>query len=535
MNKTQHKSSDVKILQEIKKCKTDFIYFANTYLKIVTKDGQLITLHLNDAQEAIYRRVIDNPHLMVLKARQLGSSTVIAAYFFWLACFNVNKRIAVVAHTGDAVKNIFRIYQCFLNNLPKFIKFPVNNSNTNEIVFKHGSRIRVGSSKTESFRGATYDCIHASEYAFWSDIKAAIASLFQTAQGASTIILESTPNGLNEAYSLWNEQSGFDRLFLGWQMDPEYVSEIEPIQLTLHERKYIKDNNIPRIQANWIVNTLRINCANNWNTLNQEYPINATVAFVMSGARVFNCVFPATKWQPGSLEWEKPKKYHPYLIGVDVASGSPGGDFSAFVILDINDKKDIKTVGSYYGRETPATMFKTLLAAAKKYNAFIVVESNTYGLSILERLREAEWPYIYRRVKYDKISKRHTENLGFATTGHSRPLLMSKLEEYINNGWLEPHCPRLKNEINTFIYNENGKQGHEVGAHDDMIFAHALALMGLDQVQEYKEAVKKAVKPTTISEILQWECATGELYKNHGEEEFWDQEESPLQGFDPHE
>ena len=46
MNKTQQ----AKILKEVKLCKDDFEYFANTYLKIINKDDKLVPLHLNNIQ-----------------------------------------------------------------------------------------------------------------------------------------------------------------------------------------------------------------------------------------------------------------------------------------------------------------------------------------------------------------------------------------------------------------------------------------------------------------------------------------------------
>jgi len=96
---------------ELVKCANDFVYFANTYLKIVDKNNQLISLKLNPAQEKIFETLQENPHLAILKARQLGSTTFIAAFFFWKTLFTPNEKTAVIAHTREAAENIFR---CFL-------------------------------------------------------------------------------------------------------------------------------------------------------------------------------------------------------------------------------------------------------------------------------------------------------------------------------------------------------------------------------------------------------------------------------------
>jgi len=521
--KLSKKQAEKKQLQTIAKCKSDFSYFCR-YLKIVTKNGDLVPLKLNPAQQKIIDAAEANPHVMILKARQLGSSTVIAAYFFWKAILTPNTRIAVVAHTGEAVKSLYRIYQGFYKNLPKWLQLPQDRANIHEMVFKHGSRIKIGSAKSESFRGSTYDCIHASEYAFWSDISTSIASLFQTAQGDSCIILESTPNGLNDAYRLWNENIEFEKVFLSWLDDPEYISAHAPDNLSSREREYIRFHNLNKKRAAWAVNTLRVQCANNWNTFNQEYPVSVEVAFITSGARVWaDHVFPNVKLKVGALQLHKPQKYHAYIMGVDTASGSPGGDYSAFAILDVTNKKKPFTVASFYDKTPPAEFAAVCLAAAKKYNAFVVVENNTYGLSILERLVEAEWPHLFRRVAYDRIANKWQEKLGFNTNQSTRPLLVARLEEFVNKEWLTATCPRMQLEMNTFIYNNRGKPEHDVGQHDDMLFAHALALMGLDQVNDYRNEVKKKAKPRSIEEILEWERATGSIYSKA--KSFWDDEQ----------
>ena len=46
-----------------------------------------------------------------------------------------------------------------------------------------------------------------------------------------------------------------------------------------------------------------------------------------------------------------------------------------------------------------------------------------------------------------------------------------------------------------------------------MIFAHGLALMGLDQIEQVKDDVVRQ-KPKTIVELLQYERATGRSYQN---------------------
>ena len=214
-----------KIFKEIKRCATDFAYFAEKHIRIVDINGKETNLQINEAQRRIFKSVTQNPHLMVLKARKLGSTTVIAAYFLWKALFNKNNRIAVVAHTDDAARAIFQIYQFMYANLPTELKIPAEKNRHNELRLKTGSQIKVGSAASEGFRGQTYQYIHASEYAFWPNLEKSIAALFGTADANATIILESTANGLNQAYEMWNQENAFEKMFLGWKLDKRYVRD----------------------------------------------------------------------------------------------------------------------------------------------------------------------------------------------------------------------------------------------------------------------------------------------------------------------
>mgnify|MGYP003128871007 FL=1 len=106
--------------------------------------------------------------------------------------------------------------------------------------------------------------------------------------------------------------------------------------------------------------------------------------------------------------------------------------------------------------------------------------------------------------------------------------MLARLQEYISREWLAVTEENLKHEMNTFVFNKNGKPEADTGKHDDMIMATALALMGMDQVEPDIE-VKKQPKPNSLSEMLQFELQTGKLYRksSHFFEEEEDESPSP--------
>lgn len=507
--------------EEVKRCRDDFLYFSSKYLKIVTKDSRLGNLHLNTAQKSIIKGFSSNNHVMLLKARQLGSTTGIAAYFFWKALFRPYTTVAVVAHTDQAVKKIFEIYRLYYSELPDFLKLETSKSRENEIKFITGSSIRVGSASSQSFRGGTYNLIHASEYAFWNNMDETIASLFSTATESAQIILESTANGMNDAYEMWTRDNGFTKIFLGWKADAEYALD-EPYfdDPTEEEVEYSYENKLNEKQFNWMVKTLRTKCANNWNIYNQEFPAQATDAFITSGSPFFPVSYQVLDTKDGYEEYDDPKKFGIYIMGVDTATGSPGGDYSAFMVLDATVRDSIKMVASFYERMPPSLFAKRVLKTCNKYNPLLVIETNSYGLSILEGVQSAGYPHLYRNTSFDKVTNSWRNQLGFSTNVKTRPLLFSRLYEYVTRGWLEIKCPRFMSEANRLRYNSRGKVEASPGQHDDMIMATGFALMGLDQVADIEEEVKRSFKPSNLREVLEWECATGRKWNDAKDSEF---------------
>ena len=103
--------NDPKVLEEIKKCREDFSYFAGKYLKILdAENNKFIKFKPNFAQLRLLDAIGKNNWVYCLKARQVGITTGIAAINFWKALFTPNYKVAVIAHTNKSAKNIFEIY-----------------------------------------------------------------------------------------------------------------------------------------------------------------------------------------------------------------------------------------------------------------------------------------------------------------------------------------------------------------------------------------------------------------------------------------
>ncbi len=74
-------------------------------LKIINKDGKLVTLKLNNEQMKIIEALEKGGDVLVGKARQIGSSTIISAYIFWKTYSSISPiTCAILSHKLDSSK-----------------------------------------------------------------------------------------------------------------------------------------------------------------------------------------------------------------------------------------------------------------------------------------------------------------------------------------------------------------------------------------------------------------------------------------------
>ena len=326
----------------------------------------------------------------------MGSSTIIAAYYFWKTHFTPNLKTLVAAHTAEAAQEIFTIYTTFYEYLPPWMKigqFALMKDNVKAMRYVHGGGIRVTTASSPSARGGTPHQLHLSEFAHYTNMEVTIGAIMASLPDGCTIVKETTANGLNDAYGAWTEDDGTCKVFFPWMADPSYVRSKKPRRTPKEMTRYRKEHNLTKEQFYWACNAFYERCAGQWKLWNQEFPATAEMAFVSSGDRFFSMTFPNVRINrdnhrefEGYREYLKPKPYHVYSIGVDVASGSASGDYSSYVVLDATNKESPLIAATYYGKCPPETLADLVLREGQKYNSLITVEVNGYGLGVVNFL-----------------------------------------------------------------------------------------------------------------------------------------------------
>ena len=123
-----------------------------------------------------------------------------------------------------------------------------------------------------------------------------------------------------------------------------------------------------------------------------------------------------------------------------------------------------------------------LLQTAKEYgNALIVVENNNIGYNVLEKIIEKKYTNIYYSIKstheyVDQVQAEYMNNSvpGFSTSSKTRPLVVSKLEEFVRNKLIKTYSSRFAEELSTFVWS-NGRPEAMRNRNDDLIMSLAIA------------------------------------------------------------
>src|SRR5208282_768250 len=202
-------------------------------LKIRIKKGGVRYLRMNRAQQEYSRRC--GKRNIVLKARQVGITTYIAARFFMQTITRPGTLTVQVAHSDESAQAIFNIVQRFWENLPKAMlkgALVKSRSNVRQIVFPRlDSEYRVETADDNAGRGMTIHNLHCSEVSRWPrNGLETLASLRAAVVPDGDIVLESTANGATGVfYEEWQKaaETGYTQHFFPWWYEPSYKEDAE--------------------------------------------------------------------------------------------------------------------------------------------------------------------------------------------------------------------------------------------------------------------------------------------------------------------
>jgi hypothetical protein len=457
-----------------------FEYWCRHYVHIQHPEQGAILFDLRPMQLQIMQEWMTERYSLVLKARQIGWSTLVANYALWLAFFWPDQLIVMLSRKDDDAVKLLGKADYAYKRLPEWMRErgpKRKTQNVKDITFDNGSQIDSLPSKEDPARSRTVSLVVVDEWAFLPNAEEAWASIEPIADIGGRVIGLSTANGWGDFFhTQWVKANAgiglFKPMFFPWNAVPE------------------RDDNWYEAKRTSMLE---------WQ-LHQEYPSTPEEAFIKSGRPVFDVEALSTmyvsepdvgfldtldggtrapmfrKFSNGPLRvWEYPTIGHGYVIGSDVAEGLEHGDYSAAYVIDTTTGK---VVAAYHAHEDPDLFGERLVELAWYYNrALLGIEANNHGLTTCKAAQRASYPRIYYRRSLDQRTREQRLQVGWLTTSISKPLAIDELARALR-GDITIEDAHGIHELMTYVRDEKGKMGGS--PYDDRVMALAIAVQMLN-------------------------------------------------------
>ena len=452
------------ILKEVVKCGKDPSYFLKTYARISHPMHGLILFNTFDYQDQLLNDFNDYRFNVINKGRQLGISTLTAGYIVWMMLFRRDKSILVMATKFETAGNLVRKVKSIMKNLPDWIRIAsITTDNRTSFELSNGSTIKAASTSGDAGRSEALSLLVLDEAAHIDGLEDLWTGLYPTLSTGGRCIAISTPNGVGNWFhkacvGAETNENNFNLTTLMWDVHPERDEEWFKKETKNMSRRQIAQE---------------LEC--NFNTSGETVIDPDSLEWIAGNITEpkYRTAFDRNFWI-----WEEYDPSCTYLLTADVARGD-GADYSTFHIIKL---ETLQVVGEYQGKPTPDLYANMLNQIGREFgNAMVVIENNSIGYTVLDKLVDYGYPNIYYSVKstHEYIEQHMAEHrtsavAGFTTSSKTRPLVVAKLEEFIRNKLITTYSSRLANELRTFIWT-NGKPQALKGYNDDLVMALAIA------------------------------------------------------------
>jgi len=459
-------------VSEIVKCGRDPSYFFNNYVKIQHPTKGTIPFKTFQFQDDCVKEFIDHRFTIVVKGRQLGLSTLVAAYAVWLALFQKDKNILIIATKLQVAQNFIKKTKTIINNLPAWLVLPTVTANNKQLVeFSHGSTIKAIPTSEDAGRSEALSLLIVDEAAFVRDFDTLWTGLYPTLTTGGRAILLSTPNGVGgQYYKLYKDAEAglneFKAIKLNWDVHPE------------RDQEWF-DKETKNLSTRQIAQEYLCDFASSGETFLGDDDIKWLYSMIQNP--ILREGMDRNVWI-----WKQPLSEHKYVMSADVARGD-GKDFSTFHIIDLMTGE---IVAEYRGKIAPDRFGDLLNEYGLKYNkALLCPENNSFGYATIVRLRDLNYPKMYYQKSNavyvgDYVPPGETTTAGFNTSGKTRSLILTKLEETIRNKQIISYSSRFYDELKTFVWNDNRVQAMK-GENDDLVMSMAIATWLYDASAEH--------------------------------------------------
>lgn len=416
--------------------------------------------------------------VVILKARQLGISWLMAGYCLWKSMFSDSAKVLLFSQEETSAWALLDKCRFMWRNLPEFLKITTRHDTRDKIDFvANDSEIGAYPSTGRAGRGTDATVIVRDELAKHDQAKEHFAAIGPAIDAGGQSIDLSTidkndpsnhftervqtllegaretalPSGM-KLYLSDNKNSAL--VFIGWDLRP-----VREEGLSLDE---------------WF--ETRVKPKYDKLTIEQEYPRTLEEALAPP---ITSCRFDVEALEAMRGEIIPPleirynglvkifKKSVPgrkYCFAVDSSEGMI--DPCAGIIVDWRTLEEVAELHGKIPLDEQARLIEELY---KEYNdAYIAPERNASGLALIRTLKE---------MGVTKFYMYGNDKEGWWTSPRNRPVMIGDLAEAIRTRSIRMYSKTAINECRNFIRTEKHPDGVAAGKrHDDYVFAWAIAL-----------------------------------------------------------
>ena len=222
----------------------NFIELIPKYFHIVNKSRQEVVFNPNKVQVDFIDRMTEKN--IILKARQMGFSSVILAMLTLRFIFKQNQQLVVISHETGATQKLMDRVKFYIKSFERRhkVKVPLKYNSRAEMVNEAlNSSFYIGTAGSKSFgRGDTITALHLSEFAFYPNPESILAGVLQALVPDGLLFVETTANGFNFFKTLWDEadERGLKAFFYGpeWMYDKKFLDQKKKELKRLYSQEY---------------------------------------------------------------------------------------------------------------------------------------------------------------------------------------------------------------------------------------------------------------------------------------------------------
>jgi hypothetical protein len=441
-------------------------YFVHAYATLYDAAARSwVPFRLWPAQFTTLKTIQNNRLVCILKARQLGLTSLVVAFALWLMLFRPAATILLFSRRDEeAVDLLTNRLRGGYDRLPWWLKvrsFSVDNDH--EWALCNGSRALAFPTTAGDSYSATLVVVDEADLV--PDLEKMLNAVKPTIDGGGRMVLvsrvdKSKPRSpFKKIYRSAKQGTGpWKPVFLPWNVHPGRD------EVWYAERQAEAQQRTGSLDA-----------------LHEQYPATDTESLAprsldkrITSAWLQQCY---VEMQPGSdvsipaipgLEvYRLPMPERTYVIGVDPAEGNPTSDDSALTVLDKPTGEEVATLA---GKIQPSTLAAHADALGRFFNgAAILVERNNHGHAVLQWLIDNSAL---------ELSRGHDFQPGWLSSSKGKALLYNAAADAFRNHETILHSFATFDQLASI---EGSTLRAPDGEYDDRAVAYALACVACQQ------------------------------------------------------